>query len=146
MHLPVLLSGGSERPAACNTLTPPRSRGDVPVKKELYWPVPGQVAIAASALLGLGALAPDVQADDGIPAVTAASSLLMAQTNGSERRGERRDDREGDRDNRQDGRDECREEEGAGKDKRDCKQEGRQENRGDGDGDGDDKDEGASEG
>ncbi|MEO7386394.1 MAG: hypothetical protein ABIX37_05620 [Gammaproteobacteria bacterium] len=105
------------------------------MKNELHWPVSGRVAIAASALLGLGALALDVQAADRIPGVASASSPLMAQTNGSERRGERRDDRGG-----------CREDEGAGKHKRDCKQEGRDENRGNGDGDGDDKDEGASEG
>ncbi|MBL8199791.1 MAG: hypothetical protein JNK40_02360 [Chromatiales bacterium] len=97
-------------------------------------PKPRYIAIvtATTALLAMGATAPAVQAADAGPQLSSGAPLLLAQTQGSERRGERRDDRQGDRDNRQETRDECREEEGAGKDKRDCKQEGRQENRGDG--------------
>ena len=97
-------------------------------------PKPRYVAVltATAALLALGTTASAVQAADAGPQMAAGAPLLLAQTQGSDRRGERRDDRQGDRGNRQDTRDECRDEEGAGKDKRDCKQEGREENRGDG--------------
>lgn len=93
-------------------------------------PTPRPVAIlaATAALLALGTTAPAVLAADAGPQLAAGAPLLLAQTQGSDRRGGRRDDRQGDRGNRQDTRDECRDQEGAGKDKRDCKQEGRQEN------------------
>ncbi len=75
------------------------------------------VAAAVSALLGLGAIAPAIQATEGIGQPDSEAPLILAQTQGMERRQDRRD-------NRQD----CRQEEGlVGKDKRDCKQEGRQE-------------------
>ena len=48
-------------------------------------------------------------------------AVILAQTNGQERR----DNRDDNRDERQDDRVDCRQEEGAGKDKRDCKQDER---------------------
>ena len=61
------------------------------------------------------------------------AQLILAQTDGMERRDERRDDRQDDRQDRRDDRQDCREEQGVvGKDKRDCKQDGRQERNEDG--------------
>ena len=83
------------------------------------------IATAASALLGLGVMTSGIAvAQSGIEA-----PLILAATEGMERRGERRDDRQDDRGDRRDTRQDCRGEEGVGKDKRDCKQEGRQERR-----------------
>ena len=59
-------------------------------------------------------------------------AILLAQTQGSDRRQDRRDDRQDDRGDRQDDRQDCRQAEGAGKDKRDCKQDGRQDRNSDG--------------
>jgi hypothetical protein len=99
--------------------------------------MPRRLAIAAcaSTLIGLGAAAPAIQAADTGPNAAAGAPLILADTQGSERRDDRRDDR-----------DECRDEGGAaGKDKRDCKQEGRQENEGNDKEGGDDKAEGSDE-
>lgn len=59
--------------------------------------------------------------------------IVLAQTQGMERRQDRRDDRQDNRNDRQDDRQDrrddrqdCREQEGVGKDKRDCKQQERQ--------------------
>lgn len=83
---------------------------------------------AASTLLGLGAMAPAIQAAEDPSRTGLAAPLILAETEGMERREERRDDRQGDRQDRQDNRRDCRDEGGVvGKDKRDCKQEGRQE-------------------
>jgi len=52
--------------------------------------------------------------------------MMLAETQGMERRDDRRDDRQDDRGDRQD----CRQEEGVvGHDKRDCKQDARQDDR-----------------
>ena len=84
------------------------------------------ITIAASGLLGLGALVPIVQAADSMTQPNSAAPLILAETAGMDNRDDRRDDRQGDRGDRQDNRDDCRDEGGvAGKDKRDCKQEGR---------------------
>ena len=86
------------------------------------------ITTAASALLGLGAMTSGIAvAQSGVEA-----PLILAATEGMERRDERRDDRQDDRGDRRDTRQDCRGEEGVGKDKRDCKQEGRQERNKDG--------------
>lgn len=74
------------------------------------------ITAAATAMLGLGAVASGVHAAPGITQ-TDAEPLILAETQGMERRQDRREDRR-----------DCRQEEGlVGKDKRDCKQEDRQE-------------------
>ena len=88
------------------------------------------ITTAASALLGLGMISSAVQAAP----VSAQSSgveapLILAATEGMDRRQDRRDDRQENRGDRRDTRQDCRGEKGVGKDKRDCKQEGRQERR-----------------
>jgi hypothetical protein len=84
------------------------------------------ITIAASCLLGLGALVPIVQAADSVAQPNSAAPLMLAETATKENRDDRQEDRQGDRGGRQDNRDDCREEGGAaGKDKRDCKQDGR---------------------
>ena len=90
------------------------------------------ITTAASALLGLGAIA-SVQAEsvkttsETVQSGIDAPLILAEGTVGMERRQDRRDDRQDDRGDRRDTRQDCRDEEGVGKDKRDCKQEGRQE-------------------
>lgn len=85
---------------------------------------------AASALLGLAVTAPGIQAAPGISQSGSEAPLILAATEGMERRQDRRDDRQDDRGDRRDTRQDCRDEEGVvGKDKRDCKQEGREERR-----------------
>lgn len=83
------------------------------------------ITVAASALLGLGAIAAAVQAAPGTGQPGAEVPLILAATDGMERRDDTRDDRQEDRGDRNDNRQDCRQEEGAGKDKRDCKQNGR---------------------
>ena len=75
-----------------------------------------RITAAASAFLVLGTLAPGIGAAANTPQNSfETSGILVAETQGMDRRQERRD-------NRQD----CRQDEGlVGKDKRDCKQEGR---------------------
>ena len=97
------------------------------------------ITTAASALLGLGVITSEVQAAPvGAQSSSVEAPLILAATDGMERRDERRDDRQDNRggrsddrqDNRGDRRDtrqDCRDEEGVGKDKRDCKQEDRKE-------------------
>ena len=100
--------------------------------KQPRYAIPRRLAFAtaASALLGLGAMVPAVQAADGIAQSTTVVPLILAATEGMERRQERRDDRQENRGDRRDTRQDCRDEGGlVGKDKRDCKQEGRQERR-----------------
>ena len=89
------------------------------------------ITTAASALLGLGAIA-SVQAAPVAAQSGVEAPLILAATEGMERRDDRRDDRQDDRGDRRDTRQDCRDEEGVGKDKRDCKQEGRQERNKDG--------------
>jgi hypothetical protein len=90
--------------------------------------------VAATALVGLGAVSSGVQAAPGIGQPDTEPPLILAATDGMERRDDNRDDRQEDRGDRSDNRQDCRQEEGAGKDKRDCKQDGRS---GDASGDGD---------
>ena len=90
------------------------------------------ITAAASALLGLGVMASGVQAVPGAAQSGVEAPLILAATEGMERRGDRRDDRQDDRGDRRDTRQDCRGEEGVGKDKRDCKQEGRQDRNKDG--------------
>jgi len=88
------------------------------------------ITVAASALLGLGAIAPGVQAAPDLAQPGAEAPLILAATDGMERRDDNRDDRQEDRGDRGDNRQDCRQEEGAGKDKRDCKQDGRKDEAG----------------
>ena len=84
------------------------------------------ITTTASALLGLGTIASVQAASDTVqPGIEAP--LILAETEGMDRRQDRRDERQDDRGDRRDTRQDCRGEEGVGKDKRDCKQEGRQE-------------------
>ena len=83
------------------------------------------ITAAAAALLGLGVIASGVQAVPGMGQPGTEGTLILAATDGMERRDDNRDDRQEDRGDRDDNRQDCRQEEGAGKDKRDCKQEGR---------------------
>ena len=87
------------------------------------------ITAAATALLGLGAIASVQAASDIVQSGIDAPLILAEGTVGMERRQDRRDDRQDDRGDRRDTRQDCRDEEGVGKDKRDCKQEGRQERR-----------------
>jgi hypothetical protein len=90
--------------------------------------------MATFTLLGFGAMNPVLQAAEDIARPDPESHLMLAATEGMDRRQDRRDDRRDDRGDRRDVRQDCREEEGmAGKDKRDCKQEGREERRDDND-------------
>ncbi len=89
------------------------------------------ITVAATALLGLGAVASGVQAASSIGQTGAEIPLILAATDGMERRDDNRDDRQEDRGDRDDNRQDCRQEEGAGKDKRDCKQDGRSGDAGD---------------
>ena len=83
-------------------------------------------AAAASALLGLAAIASGVQAAPGIAQPGTEIPLILAATDGMDRRQDNRDDRQDDRGDRGDNRQDCRQEEGAvGGDKRDCKQDAR---------------------
>ena len=67
-------------------------------------------------LLGLVALAPATQAAPAYAVLGSQAPIILAETQGMERRQDRRDDRQ-----------DCRQEEGVvGKDKRDCKQDERQ--------------------
>ncbi len=86
------------------------------------------ITAAATVMLGFGTITSGVYA---APRITQpdAETLLLAETEGMDRRQDRRDDRQDDRGDRRDTRQDCRGEEGVGKDKRDCKQEGRQERR-----------------
>ena len=89
------------------------------------------ITTAAAVMLGFGAFS-SVQAAPGSVQPN-AEPLVLAATEGMERRQDRRDDRQDDRGDRRDTRQDCRDEEGVvGKDKRDCKQEGRQERNKDG--------------
>ena len=83
------------------------------------------ITTAAAALLGLGVVTSGVQAAQGFGQPDTEAPLILAATDGMERRDDNRDDRQEDRGDRNDNRQDCRQEEGAGKDKRDCKQEGR---------------------
>jgi hypothetical protein len=85
--------------------------------------------VAASALLGLGAMTSSVHAAIGTVGLmqTDTAPIILAETQGMDRRQDRRDDRQDDRGDRRDTRQDCRDEEGVGKEKRDCKQDGRQE-------------------
>ncbi len=83
------------------------------------------ITAAAAALLGLGVIASGAQAEPGIGQPGTEVPLILAATDGMERRDDNRDDRQEDRGDRNDNRQDCRQEEGAGKDKRDCKQDGR---------------------
>jgi hypothetical protein len=88
------------------------------------------ITTAVSALLGLGVITSGVQAAPSSAQSSGVEApMMLAATDGMERRQERRDDRQDDRGDRRDTRQDCRDEEGVGKDKRDCKQEGRQERR-----------------
>ena len=79
------------------------------------------ITTVASGFLGLGAIAFEAQAAPNIAQTSMESPLILAETDGMERRDERGDDRKEDRDVKQD----CRDEEGVvGDDKRDCKKEG----------------------
>ena len=84
----------------------------------------------AAMLLGLGTIVSGAHAAVGTQGIvqTDAAPLILAQTEGMDRRQDRRGDRQDDRGDRRDTRQDCRSEEGVvGKDKRDCKQEGREE-------------------
>ena len=83
------------------------------------------IMVAATALLGLGAVSSGVQGAPGIGQPDTEAPLILAATDGMERRDDNRDDRQEDRGDRNDNRQDCRQEEGVGKDKRDCKQDGR---------------------
>lgn len=88
------------------------------------------VTSAVAALLVLGARFSAVQAAENISQPgTEIVPLVLAATDGMERRQDRREDRRDDRGDRRDMRQDCRQEKGVGKDKRDCKQEERQERR-----------------
>ncbi len=83
------------------------------------------ISATAAALLGLGAIVSGVHAAPGIGQPGTEVPIILAATDGMERRDDTRDDRQEDRGDRNDNRQDCRQEEGAGKDKRDCKQDGR---------------------
>jgi hypothetical protein len=84
------------------------------------------ITVAATALVGLGAVSSGVQAAPGIGQPDTEAPLILAATDGMERRDDNRDARQEDRGDRNDNRQDCRQEEGAvGGDKRDCKQDGR---------------------
>jgi len=88
------------------------------------------VTAAALASLGLGSMVPAVQGAEGIAQSDSETLLILAATDGMDRRQDRREDRRDDRGDRHDTRQDCRDDEGVvGKDKRDCKQDGRQERR-----------------
>jgi len=83
-------------------------------------------------LLSVGTISSATQAAVGIDHPGTESHLMLAATDGMERRQDRREDRHDDRGDRRDVRQDCRQEEGAaGKDKRDCKQERRDDRRDD---------------
>lgn len=83
---------------------------------------------AALAVLGMGSMAPAVQGAESIAQAGTGTLLILAATDGMDRRQDRRADRHDDRGGRRDVRQTCRDDEGVvGKDKRDCKQDGRQE-------------------
>ena len=89
------------------------------------------ITTAAAVMLGFGAFS-SVQAAPGSVQPN-TEPLVLAATEGMDRRQDRREDRRDDRKDRRDTRQDCRDEEGVvGKDKRDCKQEGRQERNEDG--------------
>ncbi len=94
------------------------------------------IITSASALLTLGAVSMQAQAASDVALTSAGTPMIMAETDGMDRRGDRRDDRQDDRQDdrgdRRDTRQDCRQDEGIGKDKRDCKQDGRQDRRQDG--------------
>ena len=90
------------------------------------------IITSASALLALGTVTLEAQAASDIAYTSAGTPMILAGTDGMDRRGDRRDDRQDDRGDRQDTRQDCRQDEGIGKDKRDCKQDGRQDRRQDG--------------
>ena len=88
---------------------------------------------SASALLALGAVTLEAQAASDIALTSAGTPMILAATDGMERRQDRREDRQDDRGDRRDTRQDCRQDEGLmGKDKRDCKQDGRQDRNQDG--------------
>ena len=100
------------------------------MKQDFHSTIRRLTIMATSTLLGLGAMIPAAQATRDIPPTGIESDLILAATDGMERRQDRRENRRDDRGTRRDVRQDCREEEGViGKDKRDCKQEGRQERR-----------------
>jgi hypothetical protein len=92
-----------------------------------------RIACPIAALLGLGILSSTAAASmetQMSKQIVSDASIIVAQTEGMERRQDRREDRRDDRQDRRDDRQDCRQEEGlVGKDKRDCKQEERQERR-----------------
>jgi len=81
------------------------------------------VIAAGLPLLVVSALLNPAQAVGRATYYADGSAILLAATDGMERRQDRREDRRDDRDDRQERREDCREDEGlVGKDKRDCKQ------------------------
>ena len=93
-----------------------------------------RITAVASAFLVLGTLAPGAVADAMTSQESVVSSgMLLAATEGMDRRQDRRDDRQ-----------DCRQDEGlVGKDKRDCKQDERGDDSGDDSGETDKPDEAA---
>ena len=89
------------------------------------------ISSSATVLLALGTVTLEAQAASGIAYTSAGTPMILAGTDGMDRRQDRRGDRRDNRDERQDDRRDCRQEEGVGKDKRDCKQDERQDRRDD---------------
>ena len=103
-----------------------------PIRNPIYHGA--RITAVASAFLVLGTLSPGVGAEATTSQESAASSgMLLAATDGMDRRQDRRDDRQ-----------DCRQDEGlVGKDKRDCKQDERGDDSGDDSGETDKPDEAA---
>jgi hypothetical protein len=133
----------------CPPFTQPEHRGDTPMINQTHNSAFRRLTIttAVSALLGLGVIASGVQAAQSSAQSSGVEApMMLAATEGMDRRGERRDDRQDDRGDRRDTRQDCRGDEGVGKDKRDCKQDGREERReGDDNEGGDDNDKGGDD-
>ncbi len=91
------------------------------------------IITSASAMLTFGAVSMQAQAASDVALTSAGTPMILAATDGMDRRRDRRDDRQDDRGDRRDTRQDCREDEGlVGKDKRDCKQDGRKDRNQDG--------------
>ena len=73
------------------------------------------ITIATTVMLGLGTI---ISGAHAAPRITQpdAEPLILAETEGMDRRQERRDDRQDNREDRRDTRQDCRDEEGVGKD------------------------------
>ncbi len=100
-----------------------RSQTNYPTYRHLV------IVATTTALLGLGQIGAPARAAESFEQFGSEAPLILAATDGRERRDDRRDDRQDDRGDRGDTRQDCRDEEGVGKDKRDCKQEDRQDRR-----------------